>query len=405
MRQQLGKELSSAEQGELARQLAGLSRSASIQDLLAAQLVNDSGKPRGRRLALQAMAQSGLRQTPDTWIAGLAKVLDNGGDDDVVAALSAARSLPIQKTQAGKLTTALLRLAGDSIEKPEIRLSALAAVPGGLTAVTDSQFDLSCSCLKKDHPVSSRLLAADVLARARLNNEQLLALTEQFKAIGPMEAERLVEAFAQCSDEKVGKELASCLKTAPALAGMRADTLKRAFGKFGSGLQPEVEELCSRLNQDARQQKEKLDKLLAGLKEGDIRRGQAVFNSPKAACATCHAIGYQGGTVGPDLTRVGQVRGERDILESIVFPSASFVQGYQPVVVYLKSGKQYNGLVRKDTPDEILLILNATEQVRIRKEDIESMEPSKVSIMPAGLDQQLSSQELADLLAFLRACR
>jgi putative heme-binding domain-containing protein len=274
-----------------------------------------------------------------------------------------------------------------------------------LTEVTAPSFRLLCSRLDKELPVGTRLLAADVLARARLDSDQLLALTEQFKVIGPMEAERLVEAFAQSSDDKVGKSLASALKTSPALAGMRADTLKRSLAKFGPNVQPQVEDLCARLNEDAGKQKEKLEELLASLKDGDIRRGQAVFNSTKAACATCHAIGYQGGTVGPDLTRVGQVRSERDLLESITFPSASFVQGYQPVVVYLKSGKQHNGLVRKDTPDELLLVLNATEQVRVRKQDIESMEPSKISVMPAGLDQQLSPQELADLVAFLRACR
>ena len=44
------------------------------------------------------------------------------------------------------------------------------------------------------------------------------------------------------------------------------------------------------------------------------------FHSEKAACFTCHAIGYRGGDVGPDLTKVGQIRSERDLLEAIVYP-------------------------------------------------------------------------------------
>src|SRR5438105_11479634 len=95
---------------------------------------------------------------------------------------------------------------------------------------------------------------------------------------------------------------------------------------------------------------------------GDIRRGHAIFNSTKAACASCHALGYLGGNIGPDLTHIGQIRSERDLLESIVFPSASFVRSYEPVLVLTKKGKTYNGLVRKDAAHEILLALNATEQ-------------------------------------------
>ena len=102
---------------------------------------------------------------------------------------------------------------------------------------------------------------------------------------------------------------------------------------------------------------------------------------------------------------VSKVRTERDLLESIVFPSASFVRSYEPVVVNTKSGKAYNGLVRKDAPDEVVLVTGPDQQVRIARDDIEDMQPSKVSVMPAGLDQQLTPQDLADLVAFLKACK
>jgi putative heme-binding domain-containing protein len=145
--------------------------------------------------------------------------------------------------------------------------------------------------------------------------------------------------------------------------------------------------------------------MLGSLQGGDVRRGQAVFNSTKAACAACHAVGYMGGNIGPDLTRIGSVRADRDLLESIVFPSASFVRSYEPVVVVTKQGKAHNGLIRKDTPEEIVLATSATEEVRVSREAIDEIRPSKVSVMPAGLDQQLSPREIADLVAFLKACK
>src|SRR6185437_1817898 len=101
--------------------------------------------------------------------------------------------------------------------------------------------------------------------------------------------------------------------------------------------------LLGSLNEDAASQKAHLEELLVAVKEGDVRGGQAIFNSAKAACSTCHAIGYLGGNVGPDLTRIGQVRTERDLLEAIVYPSASFVRSFEPVLVSTKSGDDYNG--------------------------------------------------------------
>jgi putative heme-binding domain-containing protein len=174
---------------------------------------------------------------------------------------------------------------------------------------------------------------------------------------------------------------------------------------FPSVVQAQGQELLARLNTDAAQEKQHLDEMLPLLTGGDIRRGQAIFNSQKAACSSCHAIGYLGGNIGPDLTRIGQVRTERDLLEAIVYPSASFVRSYEPLVVVTKSGDDYNGVVRKDSPDELVLATGPGAEVHIPRSDIADMRPGTVSIMPAGLEQLLGRQELADLVAFLRATR
>jgi putative heme-binding domain-containing protein len=141
------------------------------------------------------------------------------------------------------------------------------------------------------------------------------------------------------------------------------------------------------------------------LQGGDVTRGQAVFNGPKAACYSCHAIGYMGGRVGPDLTRIGQVRSERDLLEAILYPSASFARGYEPVVIRTRAGQVHSGILRNnDLPDEVVLASDRDE-TRIPRRDIVEMQPGTVSLMPQGLTDQLTQQELADLLAFLKATR
>ena len=114
-------------------------------------------------------------------------------------------------------------------------------------------------------------------------------------------------------------------------------------------------------------------------------------------------MGYVGGSIGPDLSRIGKIRTERDLLESVLFPSVSFVRSYEPILILTKAGKQYNGLIRRETPDEITLATGAKEEARILRADIDEIRPSSVSIMPAGLDTQLTRQQLADLIAFLKA--
>jgi putative heme-binding domain-containing protein len=127
--------------------------------------------------------------------------------------------------------------------------------------------------------------------------------------------------------------------------------------------------------------------------------------SNKAACVSCHQFGYLGGNVGPDLTRIGGIRSERDLLESIAFPSASFVRSYESIVIATRAGNVISGVLRKDGPDEVVLAVNATETVRVEREEIDEIRPGTVSVMPSGLEQQLSHDELADLIAFLRAAK
>ena len=92
------------------------------------------------------------------------------------------------------------------------------------------------------------------------------------------------------------------------------------------------------------------------------------------------AIGYLGGTIGPDLTHIARIRQERDLLESIVFPSASFVRSYEPVKVTTLDGRAFSGVLRKDAPDEVVLAVTATEEVRIARKDIDELTREKTGM-------------------------
>src|SRR5439155_24637994 len=162
-------------------------------------------------------------------------------------------------------------------------------------------------------------------------------------------------AFERSSNGAVGSTPMATLNESKVPASVRPDLLKLVMTNYPASVHAKGNELLSLLNVDAATQNTHLSELMGSLKDGDIRRGQAIFNSPKAACFTCHKLGYMGGTVGPDLTSIGQVRTERDLLESVVYPSATFVRSYEPLIVITKSGEQYSGVIRKDAADEIAL--------------------------------------------------
>jgi putative heme-binding domain-containing protein len=197
--------------------------------------------------------------------------------------------------------------------------------------------------------------------------------------------------------------LVAALQQSPVLTSLRVDFVKLKLAKFPASVQQQAESLFAAINVEAAKQKERLDEVVAQVGQGDVRRGQLVFANSKAACVACHAIGYKGGNIGPDLSRIGKIRTERDLLESLLFPSVSFVRSYEPVLIVTKSGKSINGLVRRETPDEIVLATGAKEEARVLRDDIEEIRPGTVSVMPAGLDTQLTREQLIDLVAFLKS--
>jgi putative membrane-bound dehydrogenase-like protein len=390
---------------ELERQLANLAANEVIQKLMADTLNASSTSSSVRQLLLRAMARVELKRTPKFWPDAVGTALDEKDDALVRVAIATARSLGQIKTNTPNFAERLQGIARDTSRPDDLRLDALAALPRGLASVEPDLLSFLFTNLDPAKSVAMRSAAVGALAKAKLSEEQLLTLADTLKNTGPLEVSKVLPAFEHTTNETVGLRLVAALKESKGSSGVNPGALKTLAAKYPPTVQQKADELLATLNVDAAKQKAHLDELTATLPKGDIRRGQAIFNSTKAACAACHKMGYVGGNVGPDLTSIGQVRTEQDLLESIVYPSASFVRSYEPVILLTKSDEEYSGVLLKDAPDEVVLATGPNTEARVSRSDIAEMRPGRVSVMPGGLDEQLSKQELADLVAFLKGTK
>ncbi|HZR18300.1 MAG TPA: PVC-type heme-binding CxxCH protein [Verrucomicrobiae bacterium] len=399
------KDLPSGEQDELKKQLAEFSPSAAIQDTISARLAGSDTSPQMRKLLLEVIGMSSGEEPPSGWILAVASCLAARDEAVLRAAVNAAAALNHAKKHSQDLMQPLLRVGNDTNSPDDLRLQALAALTPEERPLDPALLPLLLNNLDPAKPVETRGSATAVLSRSRLTSEQLIALAERLQIASPLEASRLLDVFAQSSDPAVGIKLVDSLQRSKSRTSLRADTLEKVLAHYPQPVPDRGKALLASVQADLPQQRAHLDELMQTLGKGDIRRGQALFNSQKAACSSCHAMGYLGGHVGPDLTSIGQVRTERDLLESIVYPSASFVRSFEPYVVRTKSDDEYSGVLRKDAPDEIVLATGPVTEVRLARADIADIRPGTVSVMPAGLEQQLTRGELADLIAFLKATK
>jgi putative membrane-bound dehydrogenase-like protein len=375
----------------------------STQQLLAEAITEPESSAAQHAVALRVMAHSKVQGLPpDSWKAAIAKSIKEGKPDELPLAMAATRRFPIASATDSKLSQSLAAIADNAKQPSALRVDALSIIAGKRPQLTASQFQLLEQSLSADSPVAVRSAAADAVAKSHLMPQQLERLCTIIQSAGPLELNRLFKPFEASHDDALGLKLIVSLKKSSSLASLRLDLLRDALAKYGLDVQKGISELESLVNVDAAAQRRHIEEMLPLLSNGDIRRGHAVFYSSKAACASCHRLGHAGGTTGPDLTHVGKTRTERDILESVLYPSLSFVRSYEPVLVTTTDGKTINGVIREDNAKEYVLAIGPDQEARVPKDEVDQLQPSTVSIMPAGLDKQLSKQELADLVAFLK---
>ena len=381
----------------LSTTVVGLSSNAPAQQLVAETLVGDSIAKPVRLMLLDTMKRP--KNFPNAWLDALSKNLQHEDRDVRMAALSV-----VQERGNRKFDDLLTKMAADEKQPPAFRMAVLNALAPRLSGVSAESFSFLDQTLQSGTPVL-RLSAARTLAALKLSDEQLIPTAAKLPTIDPLVLPTLLRAFARNTNEPVGLALVSGLDKTPAAANLSTDELARMLQKYSYPVQQAAKPLLQKLGADLEKQQANLEELMKSIDGGDFSRGKAVFFGKKAACFNCHRVSGQGGVVGPNLSQIGKIRNSRDLLESVLYPSASIVQGYHPFNIDTQDDQVYTGVITQQTDEAVWIRGTDLVENKVEQKRIKNMRESATSIMPAGFGDVLTKEELRDLIAFLTALK
>jgi putative membrane-bound dehydrogenase-like protein len=133
--------------------------------------------------------------------------------------------------------------------------------------------------------------------------------------------------------------------------------------------------------------------------KADTTRGKAVF---KKNCTVCHRLDNEGFEVGPDLLSALRNKSAEQLLNDILDPSREADSRYLNYQITTKKGQVFSGLIAADTASSVTLRRGEKAEDTILRDQIEEIQATGKSLMPEGLEMQLSKQDVADLIAYLQ---
>jgi putative heme-binding domain-containing protein len=134
---------------------------------------------------------------------------------------------------------------------------------------------------------------------------------------------------------------------------------------------------------------------------GNSRAGESVFQRAELGCTTCHSVTGAAGKIGPDLGALGTAQTLEYIVGAILEPQREVKEGFMAHEVVTKDGETYQGYLRSETPQELLMWDHlGSRLVRLKPETVESRRAIG-SLMPSGLAAILTHEEFRDLVRYL----
>jgi len=135
--------------------------------------------------------------------------------------------------------------------------------------------------------------------------------------------------------------------------------------------------------------------------KGNLARGKAIAERAESSCVTCHRIGDKGVDFGPALTEIGSKLPKEALYDAIINPNTGVSMGFETSQIQARDGTVVIGIVRSETNDEIVLALPGGAANSFAKKQIAKRDKLATSLMPSGLNQALSQQDLVDMVEYL----
>ncbi len=360
---------------------------------------SETAKP--MRLALlEAIAGGEYAQPPTHWNAALDETLASPDADVVRQAIAT-----ISRLDAAPFVARLLAIGLQPNREDELRLAALRAASKIRPPGSEATFAYLVSQLQGERPLRERLLAAEALGGLALSATQREQTARLLSHCQALEVSWLLHAFDGDSNAATGRLVIESLKASPALASLSADRLRPHLASYPDEVRQAGEALFAERESNEASRAEKLKSLESVLDGGSAARGEEVFFGQRSACSACHRVGTRGERIGPELTKIGEIRTRRDLLEAVVIPSASLARGYETFHAVTKDGNVYTGLLSRETAAAIYLRTAERAEVRVPRSELEQLSPHATSIMPEGLEKLLGPGELADVIAYLQSLK
>lgn len=385
---------------EQLRALAGFSLALlakpETQKLITSMLAHASAEVRMTALSILASQTAGVSN--EAWLPALDKILTEAPTPLVLDA--------IKKLKTNHFDAALQAIANDTKCPLSIRLKALDSAKS--VKLTGETFAMVKNVLADaTSSAAAKIQAAGMLATAPLPKEQVGTLAPLFATVGPVELKALLPLVKRYKDAEIAKTLCREIAKNPVIASQQESLYRTALADlppeiFETIILPAYNAAVAATEAKKRQLGPLADQVIAS---GNAERGKANFAAGKGTCIACHKIGEVGRAIGPDLSHIGAIRTERDLLESILFPSNTLARDYEAHVIETSDGQQTLGVIKSHTAEGLLVIDIAGQEKNIPHQQISGDTTLTTSLMPQGLDQTMPQHDLLDLVAWLRSLK
>jgi putative heme-binding domain-containing protein len=284
-----------------------------------------------------------------------------------------------------------LRVRGESL-KALVELRGRAALPILQKLVNDAETPrvLRLASLKG---ISER----DVVMAASATVNEMQRTSNSVESMGevmsPLINQRsgIKALSAELAKTSLAKTQARLALDALASNGINAPELSSQLNKFA-----QERSITSRTYNSAY-----VEKLAAAVKEqGDAQRGALIYQA-NPSCSACHTVNGKGGTIGPNLSAVGRGLSPRELIAEVLWPNQNIKEGYNRVSVETKKGEIIQGIKVFENSEVIHIVTTASsKKLILMKKELASQTESG-SLMPTGLMDTYSEEEVRDLIRFL----